>query len=188
MSNALLRRLLGLTLVVGLSITVACTDDVVPTSPVDPAPAASEDLLGGLAGLLQPVGILKPITGLLTCNVTQTHTATKTVGRAGGVVTVGPHSLIIPPRALSSDVRITATAPAGNRVSVEFAPHGQDFERPVALTLSYRDCGLVRGLLLRIVYVGDNDRVLEILPSLMNVLRREVIAKTDHFSKYMLAY
>lgn len=182
--SSTLRRLLSASLLAFLVIGTACSDDA-PTAATPPAApqAGNEDLLGGLLP-----GLLQPVTGLLSCNVVQTHSATRVIGGGGGVITVGPHALAIPPGALSGNVTISAVAPRGNRVAVEFRPHGLRFARPTALSMSYRECGLLRGLLLRIVYVDDDQNILQILPSLQNVLQQRVVGATDHFSKYMLAY
>ena len=157
------------------------------------AASCSPDRIAGPAepevsqGLLDD--ILSPVTGLLTCRVDETATATRTIGPAGGTIVVGRHSLYIPAGALAGNVEITATAPAGDHVAVEFAPHGLRFERNTVLRLSYADCGLVRALLLKIAYVdADGATILEILPSLPDLWRQQVIGTTDHFSSYMLAY
>jgi hypothetical protein len=100
---------------------------------------------------------------------------------------VGPHSLYIPPGALRGVETITATAPAGRLVEVQFQPHGLQFERPATLTMSYRHCGLLGKILPRIVYADENRNILEVLLSLPNLLTRTVSAKTDHFSSYLVA-
>ena len=68
---------------------------------------------------------------------------------------------------------------------------GLKFSQPTALTLSYRDCGLTGSLLgsvlLDVVYVDDKQSVLEILPSLNNLVGRTVTGRVDHFSGYALA-
>ena len=163
--------------------TLAACSETAPT--LAPAPAPELSLIGDLTGTVNT--LLKPATDLLACKVTQTHTTTQVVGRSGGTIQVGPHSLYIPPEALSENQTITATAPAGNRVEVEFQPHGLEFRRQTLLTMSYRDCSLVGSLLPRIVYAEKDGTILETLASLPNVFRQTVTAKTDHFSSYMLA-
>lgn len=173
-------------LMLGLAIAAAagCTSDHTPLSPAATEVASTPDasLLGGLLG-----GVTSTTTGLLSCKVWSTTTASATIGSGGGVVRVGRHSLVVPPGALSSPTTITATAPRGNTVLVEFEPKGLKFDRPTALTLSYRDCGLLGGLLLNVVYVDGNQRVLETLPSLNNLLNMTVTGRVDHFSGYALA-
>ena len=177
-----------------LVITAACSSETAP--PLSPAPAPELSLIGDLTGTLSgtvntvtgTVGkLLPPVSGLLECKVTESHSTTQFVGRFGGTIRVGPHSLYIPPGALNTTQRITATAPAGNLVEIQFQPHGLTFEKPTQLTMSYRDCGLVGKLLPRIVYADDNRNILEVLLTVPNVLRQTVTGQTDHFSTDLLA-
>lgn len=200
-------------LIVGLALvaSAACSSDRAPMAP----PSADADtasvvveagvpdaaLLGGLlGGLTGTVGTLTgtidgvlatTTTGLIACNVKETTYGSEWVGPYGGVVRVGPHTLVIPRGALTSYTRIRGTAPKGGTVLVDFEPHGLKFSQPTALTLSYRDCGLTGSLLgsvlLDVVYVDDKQSVLEILPSLNNLLGRTVTGRVDHFSGYALA-
>jgi len=200
------------TLFIGLSLAVgtACSSDRTPMAPVTldadttavvAAGAPDAALLGGLLGGLGETvgtltgtvdGVLKTTaTGLISCNVSETRYGSAWVGPSGGVVRVGAHSLVIPRGALKSYTRITATAPKGSTVLVDFQPHGLKFEVPTALTLSYRECGLVGnllgGLVLDVVYVDDKQTILEILPSLNDLLGQRVTGRVDHFSGYALA-
>ena len=177
-----------------LVVSAACSADQAP--PLAPAPAPELSLIGDLTGVVTgtvstvtgTVGeLLPPVKGLLECRVTEAYTTTQVVGPLGGTIRVGPHSLHIPMGALRSSQRITATAPAGNVVEVEFQPHGLQFAKPTQLTMSYRDCGLVGKLLPRIAYVDENLNILEVLLTVPNVFRQTVTGTTDHFSSYMLA-
>jgi hypothetical protein len=184
-----LRTLTALFAALLITFTAACADK----APTAPAPAPELSLIGDLTGTVTGVlgGVLKPVTGLLACDVRQTYTTTKVIGREGGTIQVGAHSLVIPRDALTSPQTITATAPRGNVVEVEFQPHGLRFARPTTLTMSYRECGLVKSVLKklnpRIVYVDENRNILETLLSLPDLLRQTVTAKTDHFSSYMVS-
>jgi hypothetical protein len=179
MMTSTTRRLGALLALVAL--TASCSPDRVTGVQ---EPTASNGLLDGIGGLIGGT-----LTGLLTCNVTETRTTTQVVGPAGGTIFVGRHSVSIPAYALDHDVEITATAPAGNRVELELLPHGLQFERRATLRMSYANCGLVRALLLRVVYVDDDGAtILEVLPSIVDLWRQQVYGTTDHFSSYMLAY
>ena len=166
-----------------VTIAAACSSEKAPTLAPSPAPELS--LIGDLTGAVTT--LLEPAEGLLACNVTQSYTTTKAIGPMGGTIKVGPHSLVIPPDALTSTLFITATAPKGKVVEVEFQPHGLKFRRPTSLTMSYRDCNLVSQLLPRIVYADDKYNILETFLTIPDVLRQTVTAKTDHFSSYLLA-
>jgi hypothetical protein len=166
------RLLLAGALVAALS----CAD----TSPVAPEMPAPEP---GLLGTL-----LRP-TGLLQCQPLPTATASAVIGPAGGTLRVGPHTLTVPPRALSAPVTITATAPSGRVNLVEFTPHGLAFDRPARITMSYANCNLL-GILLpkRVAYVDDGLGILEYLLSLDNLLAQQVTGRLNHFSGYAVAW
>ena len=171
-------------LFVALLVTVAaaCSSE---QAPLAPPPAPQMSLIGDLFGTVEK--LVPPVKGLLSCNVTQSYTTTKRIGVEGGTIQVGPHSLYIPQGALREPQTITATAPKGDVVEVEFQPHGLKFAKPTALTMSYRDCGLIGSLLPRIVYADENRNILEVLLTFPNVWRQTVTAPTDHFSSYLLA-
>ena len=177
------------TAAVVVAIAAGCSTDSPTQAPA--APAANPDLIGGLVGTVGGtlggvVGSVAP--GLLACPTTYSYTATKVVGKLGGTVKVGPHTLTIPSGALSANTTITATAPAGKYVEVQFQPHGLRFAKPTTLTLSYKQCSLVPGLLLDVAYVGDDNQILELFGASNNILARTLTTKTDHFSSYMVAY
>jgi len=185
-----LRSLAALSTALFLVVALGCTPERAPTSPL---PDAS--LIGDLTGTITDVtgsvtdlaGKVLPIKGLLACDVRESYSTTQVVGAYGGTIRVGPHSLYIPANALPERTEITATAPKGSVVKVEFQPHGLTFARPTTLTMSYRDCGLLRGVLPQIVYADDKGNILEQLLSVIDVFRRTVSARTDHFSSYILA-
>lgn len=168
-----------------LAAAAACSD--MPTAPsATPATAPSSadpSLLGGLFG-----GIGGVADELLFCPQSQTYSATQTVGSSGGTIVVGPHSLSIPYGALSEPVTITATAPAGDHVRVEFQPHGLTFDYNATLRLSYQDCGLLTVLTARIVYLDDALNILEQIPSTNDIWRQRVSGRIRHFSSYALAF
>ncbi|MGH7663226.1 MAG: hypothetical protein ACRENI_02855 [Gemmatimonadaceae bacterium] len=183
----------------------ACSDDSGTLFEPEPLPApeslavptTADPLLGGLisgvgglvggtvGGLTGLVGGL--VEGLLGCPVERTYTASESIGYWGGTLQVGPHELYVPRGALSQRVTITAVAPAGNYAQVDFEPEGLTFDRPVALKLSYEECGSVDAELLRVVYVDDAGEIAEVLPSMINRWDESVTGLLDHFSVYALA-
>lgn len=176
MKKLVLRSMLLVALVGGLTV---CGIDQ-PSAPVAPAPP-NADLLGiDLNSTLQSV--LQP----LSCSTRGYGSVTKTIGQDGGSITVGPHRLTIPRNALRSDVTITASAPAGAHILVEFAPHGLEFKKSGDLTLSYAECGILV-LHPRVVYVGESFEILEILPTVPDLLGRTATGRIKHFSGYSLA-
>lgn len=166
----------------------SCADDhTPPTAPVvqvAPDPSLIGDLLGGATGT---VGGLANSLGLVSCDVRTTYSASAEIGPSGGVLWVGPHRLYVPPRALNQTVRITAIAPRGNHVQIQFEPEGLQFQRSTLLSVSYQDCSLFSPWRLKVVYVDDNLEILEVLPTVTSILTRTANAPVDHFSRYMLA-
>ena len=178
-----------LALALAAVMLTSCADDHVPTAPpappaMAPDPSLLGDLIGGVTGT---VGGLVNQLGLVSCNVRTTHTGSAEIGPMGGVVWVGPHRLFVPPYALREKVRITAVAPKGQYVQIQFAPEGLEFRRPTLLSMSYSECSLLSPLRLKIVYVNDRLEILEVLPTLTSLLTRTANAPVDHFSRYMLA-
>jgi len=145
------------------------------------------DLVGGLVG-----GFVNTVNSvLLTCRPLPYASDAKSVGSAGGTLRIGPHTLVIPPGALSQNTVITAQAPSSKYAQVTFSPHGLQFNdriKPV-LTLSYSHCtGLLSIIKPKIVYVDNNLKILETLLSLNLSFDKSVSAPLSHFSSYMVAY
>lgn len=166
--------------VAALGTLAACGSRGDATAPTTLPAAEQQALLDGLLG-----NTLSSLT-LVSCQTPSYGSVTKTIGPAGGVMAVGPHTFVVPPNALSKNVAITMTAPKGSSVRVEFQPEGLRFEAPTALTLSYKHC-LLPPLLPRVVYVGERLNILELVPSAFSTLTRTVTGKVDHFSGYAIA-
>ena len=171
------RRSLRALCIAAIALTISCGEST-PTG-VASAPAPNGDLIGSLAGDL----------GLLRCSPLPAASATQTVGPSGGIIRVGPHTLVIPPGALSQTVTITAVAPSGSVNAVRFTPQGLTFQTPASLTMSYANCNLVSRLLpKKIAYTTDDLRILELLPSLDLFSFDKVTAPLRHFSQYAVAW
>ena len=164
-------------LVCALMLASACGDRI-PTAPQLTAP--SENLVGSLLRA----------TGLLSCSDLPYDSTTKTIGIAGGSLNVGPHTLLIPPGALSGNVTITMVLPTGLGVNaVQFKPAGLQFRKPAALTMSYANCSLLGNLLpKRIAYTTDNLQILDYLLSLDILFSKYVTGQVSHFSSYVIAW
>src|SRR5260370_7174205 len=130
----------------GLALASACSDRT-PTTPQPPAPSGS--LLGSLLGP----------TGLLKCSNLPYDSTTQTIGIGGGSLSVGPHTLVIPPGALSKPTAITMVLPTDlvGVNAVQFKPAKLQFRVPAALTMSYANSTLLGTLLPnRIPHPPDN--------------------------------
>jgi len=167
-------------------VLVSCSDSS-PIAPTSPASAASADLLGGLLGtVVQTVDKTLTGTGLIACSPMSAATTTKVIGPGGGTIKVGPHTLVIPAGALSSPVEITASIKSEKINRVHFEPDGLQFAKAAPLTMSYANCSILTGVLPGIAYIGNNQKILEQLLSINNLLGRTVTAGVVHFSDYAI--
>lgn len=148
-------------------------------SPSAPALAPDASLLGSLDETVERV--LEP----LDCPTDGYGSVKQTVGRSGGTIKIGPHTLRIPAGALSSTTEITASAPKGKSIEVQFQPEGLKFQKKADLTLSYKECSILV-LDPKVVYVDDNQNLLEVLLTFPDLDARTATGKLDHFSGYML--
>jgi hypothetical protein len=171
------RPLVALLLVCVIALAAACGDRA-PTAP--PAPAPSADLIGSLLHA----------TGLLSCSNLPYDSTTKTIGIAGGSLSVGPHTLYIPPGALTRNTTITMVLPTGLGVNaVKFKPAGLQFLTPAALKMSYANCSLLGKLLPKqIAYTTDNLQILYYLLSIDNLFSKYVTGQVNHSSDYVIAW
>src|SRR5882724_144543 len=167
----------------------ACSGLDRPMAPADEAaPAKPDQSLQSTDGGLLGTGLLDT---LLRCTPLPAVHAAKLIGPAGGTLTVGPHSLVLPPGALSYAITITADAPSDTVNSVRFQPQGLQFAAGHAaqLTMSYANCPLPGRLLpKRIAYTTDLLEILNLLLSVDNVLLQRVSAQIAHFSRYAIAW
>ncbi len=179
-----LRHVLSPVLAAVVFLGVVSCSDQSPTAPERAAITTEQAplLLGDLTNTLSDVSLLR-------CTPMPTARAQAWIGPNGGRIDVGPHSLVVPPGALTHGVLIRAEAPRDNVNRVEFQPHGLEFNRPARITMSYANCqGLASLLPRRIVYIDGNLNLLEVLESVTNLREREVSARLEHFSDYAVAW
>jgi len=159
-------------------VSPSCSEP--PAAPQTPGIQPQEHLIGGLLGA----------TGLLKCSDLPYASTTRTIGPSGGVISAGPHTLVIPPGALDEPTAITMTTPSGRGVNlVHFEPEGLRFDRSAALSMSYANCNLLGKLLpKRIAYTDQGLNILYYLLSLDNIFTKRVTGKLDHFSDYVIAW
>lgn len=167
-----------------LAMTSCGTEN--PVAPAPPAPTS--DLLGGL--LDDASRTVSGLTGtLMRCRPQAYAFDEDIIGPAGGTLTIGPHTLVIPSGALAVRTRIRGEIVTDTVNSVRLYPHGLVFERPARLTMSYANCNIVSTLLpKRIAYVSERLTILEFLLSLDDVLRKKVTGQVDHFSRYAISW
>lgn len=150
---------------------------------------------GDQASPLEPraepsIAQLKPVSMvLLSCTPLPAATSSVAIGPAGGVVSVGPYTLVVPKGAVKKSVTITGQVVSGGVNSVRFYPEGLRFEQSATLSMGYGNCYGV-GMLLpkKIVYTDEGLNLLEILSSVDRFSQQKVTAELEHFSRYAIAY
>ena len=175
------RRWIAVSAMLAIVVAASCDRASSPVSPVSSL-SAPTNADGLIANTLRDLH-------LLTCTPLPADSTTVAIGPSGGVVTVGPHRLIVPRGALDSVVNITATVLSDTVNVVRFQPSGLTFRWPAWLQLSYANCrGL--GVLLphRVAYIDNAFNILDLLPSLDNLFRQRVSAPVRHFSDYAVAW
>ena len=183
-------------LFLGIALFVAgCAD--VPTAP-QPEAEPEYGLLGGLVGGV--VGVLTgtvdtvvdAVVGLLSPVLTRDEplereeVVSQWIGRYGGVIRLPRAGLtvVVPYGALDRYTRITVTAPKGDLMGYEFAPHGLQFDRPVTLFQEVTEKEAEGGLQ-GIYFDGDllpEVTVLEVLP--VATIGDQAVFRIEHFSGY----
>ena len=176
---------LGLVLLCSFALGSCAESPTAATAP------ASESLLGGLLGG-GTVDVVKRTTPLATAEI-----VTKTIGLAGGTINLPNAGLkvVVPYGALLTPTTITVTAPAGNLVGYQFAPHGLVFRRTVTATqkLAGTQIGYLQGILnppFAAYYQGSllpQVTALELLPLNIWGLLGVATFPIDHFSGYVIA-
>jgi hypothetical protein len=169
---------------------------VAPSGPLVPV-AQQQDLLGGLVGgLTKALGITA--NGVLrTKPLPAPITVSKTIGRAGGVLSIPAAgvSVVVPTGALNSDTKITMTARAGSLLAYDFEPHGVTFNVPLVFnqSLNGTNAGLLSPLGLKLGYYSDPSLlgkttaiVSELVTGLTSILTRTFTAPIKHFSGYVI--
>lgn len=150
----------------------------------DPSPVGVEPSGPGLeAAALKPVS-----SALVQCRSLRADSVTQVIGPEGGELNVGPHTLDVPPGALSDTVRITAVAPSETVRLIRFMPEGLVFQKPASLSLSYKNCKIPAGTSPRIAYLSDTLSVVAYMPSIADQWAQWVITDLSHFSNYAVAW
>ncbi len=164
--------------ILGVVIAAGCSN--VPSAPVQEESPAQPNLIGSLISALLPG----------SCPNQESAETSAVIGPRGGTLQVGAHTIVIPPSALSKDIRITAKtgSQAGN--AIQFGPEGLRFNTYATVTFDISNCrgwGLLR---LPVVVYTDNLllSILELEPSVVNSREKTVSGHITHFSRYAVAY
>jgi hypothetical protein len=181
-------RLLSVVLLAG------CARDAV--SPVEPTASVPSNPNSALLGLLPVRGVTRNTA--LSSDIS----VSAVIGKAGGTITIPDAglTLVVPPGAVSSNTKFTATAIAGRMVAYEFEPHGTKFAVPLQFTQDLRKVSLLNTLtapLMNGAYFTDRDKisqtlgiglVSEVLPATVDLLKLRASFPIKHFSGYLVSY
>jgi len=172
----ILRRITSLAIIVALS---ACSDPA--TSPT-PTPASPPALL------------LEKTSTLVECPSDVSLSASASIGSLGGSVSVGGHSIIVPPDALPLGLSVvTLIVPPSRFVEIEARvnglPHFQ-FAVPVTVVVDYSRCtrsNIDQGPL-RVWHIDPlTNAFMQDMGGVDDKTTRTVTFTTDHFSGYAIA-
>jgi hypothetical protein len=156
-----------------------CRDATTPAMIAGPPSSARPTLSQGGGGS----------ANLLGCTAHGTSTVSAWVGSHGASLQVGNDHLIIPGNALDDSAYITATIPADTLASIEFEPHGLQFNKDVILVLSTDNCQVGDGSGPgHVDYLDAAGNVLEVLGGTFNGGSHTVTTKIHHFSSYAIAF
>jgi len=174
-------------LVAATAAALSCADHGITTSPSIGAPlfqtSATLKKGGGGGGGGGGNG------GVDSCSTVIVGMIRQTVGRAGGVIALGPARLTIPPGALSAPVTIQAQIPAGYSGNyIQFKPDKVVFNQPASLTISYSNCSLANATQLKVAQVSDVLQIIQYVPSTNNLDAHTVTGQLQHFSNYAVAW
>ncbi len=148
----------------------------------------------------EPEAIDLSSIAVATCAPEAVVTGTAVIGSAGGTLTAGLHSLVIPAHALEDSVEITMMVGGDSTRSARFLPEGLQFQsnRPSTLTLAYTGCefpedsvgnpaGHIPGNA-GIAYVGTDHEILEFRAGTIDTAANTISSKLRHFSRYAVAW
>jgi hypothetical protein len=109
------------------------------------------------------------------------------IGPRGGILKAGKHTLRVPPSALATTTWITMEVPSSSINRVVFGPEGLTFKNAALLTMSYSNCSVTPGAQQYIVYINDQNRIIETTQSVSDPLTQTVTGTVTHFSDYALS-
>ena len=132
-------------------------------------------------------------TELLSCPSSETHSASATIGPAGGVLTAAGSSVVVPRGAVRRPVEFTLTVPESDILEIDIVATGHDryvFERPVAVNLDYSRCASAlasRGAV-GVWHIDAGTRELLEYRHATRLKRHEIASfSIEHLSTYALA-
>lgn len=128
-----------------------------------------------------------------TSQPTESKTVVAVIGREGGKIQNGDHSLTIPRRAVSGDTEFTFTMVGGTKIQADLTAKNvatglpvTTFANNLTLRLSYRNANVSDPSRLAIVWVVAGA-IVEKAPSYVDTFNQQVLGSLSHFSDWGLA-
>jgi hypothetical protein len=123
------------------------------------------------------------------CRPQKPESAHRRIGPAGGSLVIGPHTLTVPPGALSREVMIHAKIAGGKSVNVvEFKPDWVVFQINAVLTMSYADCDRQGHTPLAIAVVDAQLGIVDYIASSDDVETSTVTGSIPDLTNYAVAW
>ena len=181
-------RLLSIFLLAG------CARDA--ATPLEPNAAIPSKPSPALLGLLPVRGVTRNVA------LQKDISVSAVIGKAGGTITIPDAglTLVVPPGAVTSNTKFTATALSGRLVAYEFEPHGTKFAVPLKFSQDLKKVTLLAALtspLMDGAYFTDESKlnqtlglaaVTELLPATVDLLQGRVSFPIKHFSGYLVSW
>jgi hypothetical protein len=129
----------------------------------------------------------------LVCPNTEPRAARGTIGSMGGTLSLGGHSITLPPGAVVEPTRFTIVEPESPNVEIQIHAAGREsfqFLLPATVTISYDRCGQ-QGIDSSELVVWHVDEVtgalLELMGGVADPAEREITFQTGHLSGFVIA-
>jgi hypothetical protein len=124
----------------------------------------------------------------IDCQPGAALTTSAAIGPRGGALWIGRSRLVVPPGALRTSVRITATRRGDASGTVDFQPDGLRFRKSAWLVLDAAGCQTPSDGDASIVHLGEQGEILETIAATFDRRRGEATAPIMHFSGYAIAF
>ena len=178
-------------LLLGAGVAISGCADPAATGPAAGALATSIGASAPQDHNASPASAVIPNSALVSkCRPLKPETAHRRIGPAGGSLVIGPHTLTVPPGALSREVMIHAKIAGGKSVNVvEFKPDWLVFQIPAVLTMSYANCDRQgHTSALAIAVVDDTLGVVDYIPSSDDTATSTVTGGVPDLTNYAVAW
>lgn len=149
----------------------------------------SRSPIGDLSTSSEPVVLQRSANGIATASlVGELYTDAVISAADGGRLVLLDVVLDVPPGAVPNDTLFSISIPDLSKFYNDFGASGLVFEKPVTVTMSYRDADLsgVDASSIRIGYLNEQTGLWEDMRCTVDPVNMQVTAQLNHFSAYGL--